>query len=75
MHWVEPRLVAEILSVLATDGLWRHTVYVGLRQDKPAMDVRREAVALVVARRVGVAEPSYEVACWRFFRKGRESIR
>jgi ATP-dependent DNA ligase len=26
-----------------TDGLLRHTVYVGLREDKPATDVRRES--------------------------------
>jgi ATP-dependent DNA ligase len=44
VHWVEPKLVAEITYLTWTaDGLLRHTVYVGLRADKPAMDVRREA--------------------------------
>jgi DNA ligase D-like protein (predicted ligase) len=44
VHWVEPKLVAEITYLTWTaDGLLRHTVYVGLREDKPAMDVRREA--------------------------------
>ena len=45
VHWVEPKLVAEITYLTWTkDGLLRHTVYVGLREDNPATDVRREAV-------------------------------
>jgi bifunctional non-homologous end joining protein LigD len=45
VHWVEPKLVAEITYLTWTaDGLLRHTVYVGLREDKPADQVRREAV-------------------------------
>ena len=44
VHWVEPKLVAEITYLTWTaDGLLRHTVYVGLREDKPAEQVRREA--------------------------------
>ena len=44
VHWVEPQLVAEITYLTWTeDGLLRHTVYVGLRSDKPAQEVRREA--------------------------------
>ena len=36
VHWVEPRLVAEITYLTWTaDNLLRHTVYVGLREDKP----------------------------------------
>jgi ATP-dependent DNA ligase len=43
VHWVEPTLVAEITYLTWTgDGLLRHTVYVGLREDKPADRVRRE---------------------------------
>jgi ATP-dependent DNA ligase len=43
IHWVEPRLVAEITYLTWTaDNLLRHTVYVGLREDKPADQVRRE---------------------------------
>jgi DNA ligase D-like protein (predicted ligase) len=42
VHWVEPRLVAEITYLTWTaDNLLRHTVYVGLREDKPAQEVRR----------------------------------
>ena len=44
VHWVEPKLIAEITYLTWTaDGLLRHTVYVGLREDKPAEEVRREA--------------------------------
>jgi ATP-dependent DNA ligase len=43
VHWVEPQLVAEIIYLTSTaDGLLRQTVYVGLRVDKPAEQVRRE---------------------------------
>jgi ATP-dependent DNA ligase len=43
VHWVEPKLVVEITYLTWTaDGLIRHTVYVGLRKDKPPNDVRRE---------------------------------
>ena len=45
--WVEQKLLAEITYLTWTaDGLLRHTVYVGLRQDKPAEEVRREAGAV-----------------------------
>jgi DNA ligase D-like protein (predicted ligase) len=43
VHWVEPNLVAEITYLTWTaDNLLRHTVYVGLREDKAADKVRRE---------------------------------
>ena len=43
VHWVEPKLVVEITYLTWTaDNLLRHTVYVGLREDKPASQVRRE---------------------------------
>jgi DNA ligase D-like protein (predicted ligase) len=43
VHWVDPKLVAEITYLTWTaDNLLRHTVYVGLREDKPAEEVRRE---------------------------------
>ena len=42
VHWVDPKLVAEITYLTWTaDNLLRQTVYVGLREDKPAQ-VRRE---------------------------------
>jgi DNA ligase D-like protein (predicted ligase) len=43
VHWVEPQLVAEITYLTWTAaGLLRHTVYLGLRSDKPAHEVCRE---------------------------------
>ena len=43
VHWVEPKRVAEITYLTWTaDNLLRQTVYVGLREDKPADQVRRE---------------------------------
>jgi ATP-dependent DNA ligase len=43
VHWVEPRLFAEITYLTWTgDRPLRHTVYVGLREDKPGAQVRRE---------------------------------
>ena len=42
VHWVRPDLVAEITYLTwADDGLLRHTVFVGLREDKPAREVLR----------------------------------
>jgi bifunctional non-homologous end joining protein LigD len=36
VHWVRAKLVAEITYLTwAGDGLLRHTVFVGLRDDKP----------------------------------------
>ena len=43
VHWVKPSLVAEITYLTWTDdGLLRHTVFLGLREDQPASQVRRE---------------------------------
>jgi bifunctional non-homologous end joining protein LigD len=43
VYWVKPQLVAKITYLTWTeDGLLRQTVYVGLRSDKPAAEVRRE---------------------------------
>jgi hypothetical protein len=47
VHWVEPKLVAEITYLTWTaDGLLHHTVYVGLREDKAPTDVRREVARI-----------------------------
>jgi ATP-dependent DNA ligase len=46
VHWVRPVLVAEFTYLTwADDGLLRHTVFVGLRDDKPPREVRRERPA------------------------------
>ena len=42
VHWVRPELVVEVTYLTWTlDNLLRQVVYVGLREDKPAGDVRR----------------------------------
>jgi ATP-dependent DNA ligase len=42
VHWVRPEMVVEISYVEWTpDGLLRHVVYLGERQDKLASEVRR----------------------------------
>ena len=42
VHWVRPELVAEVKYLTwADDNLLRQVVYEGLREDKPAAEVRR----------------------------------
>ena len=42
-HWVEPRLVCEVrFTEWTTEGGLRHPIFLGMRTDKPAMEVRRE---------------------------------
>jgi bifunctional non-homologous end joining protein LigD len=43
VHWVQPELVAEVKFLTWTDdNLLRQVVYEGLREDKPAAEVRRD---------------------------------
>ena len=43
VHWVRPEVVVEVKYLAWTaDNLLRHVVYEGLREDKPASEVRRE---------------------------------
>jgi ATP-dependent DNA ligase len=42
-HWVRPEMVVEVSFVEWTrDGLLRHVVYLGEREDKPAVEVGRD---------------------------------
>jgi DNA ligase D-like protein (predicted ligase) len=43
VHWVRPEMVVEVSYVEWTpDGLLRHVVYLGEREDKPVIEVRRD---------------------------------
>ncbi|HET8534118.1 MAG TPA: DNA ligase D, partial [Sphingomicrobium sp.] len=42
-HWIKPKLVAEIaFSEFTDDGILRHPSFIGLREDKPASQVKVE---------------------------------
>jgi bifunctional non-homologous end joining protein LigD len=44
-HWVEPRLVADVrYTEWTSDGSLRHPAFLGLREDKAAREVVREAI-------------------------------
>jgi bifunctional non-homologous end joining protein LigD len=46
VHWVKPALVGEVaFTQLTQDNLLRHPTFQGIREDKPALEVRREKVA------------------------------
>jgi bifunctional non-homologous end joining protein LigD len=60
-HWVTPLVLAEVqFAEWTSDGLLRHPVYHGLRDDKPPRDVRREETAPLpqAARRQTVKPPA-----------------
>ncbi len=43
VHWVDPRVVVEVeFTEWTDDGRLRHPSFVGIREDKPAREVRRE---------------------------------
>jgi len=43
VHWVRPEMVVEVSYAEWTpDGLLRHVVYLGEREDKPSIEVRRD---------------------------------
>lgn len=43
VKWAKPELVAEVeFRAWTSDGILRHAAFVGLREDKPAAEIRRE---------------------------------
>jgi bifunctional non-homologous end joining protein LigD len=56
-HWTRPQLVAQVrFTEWTADGSLRHPVYLGLRTDKKASDVKREVQVVQEARRVPEAQ-------------------
>src|SRR6185369_1921995 len=54
VHWVKPKLVAEVAYTAIThDGLLRHPTFKGLREDKPADEVILEQPRAVASRSRG----------------------
>jgi bifunctional non-homologous end joining protein LigD len=50
-HWVKPVMVVEVSFTEWTgDGLLRHPVFQGIREDKPAKEVHREEAAMARTR-------------------------
>jgi bifunctional non-homologous end joining protein LigD len=59
VHWVQPRLVCQVAYTERTaDGILRHPTFRGLREDKPAHQVRWETPAAVQAVIADKPEPS-----------------
>jgi bifunctional non-homologous end joining protein LigD len=59
VHWVKPELVAEVAYTGIThDGLLRHPVFKGLREDKPARDVVLEQPRAVASPRSVKKKPA-----------------
>ncbi|HEX2208502.1 MAG TPA: non-homologous end-joining DNA ligase, partial [Longimicrobium sp.] len=58
VHWIDPKLVCEIAFTEWTEeGILRHPVFQGLREDKDPKDVMREDPAHLPAGETAAAEP------------------
>ncbi len=57
-HWVQPTLVAQVrFTEWTADGILRHPVYLGLRDDKKATEVTREVKGTSAGTRASSPEP------------------
>lgn len=62
VHWVKPKLVAEVqYTEMTSDGSLRHPTFHGLRDDKPARDVQLEAPTEVEPPVTKAPKPSYAI--------------
>jgi bifunctional non-homologous end joining protein LigD len=58
VHWVKPELVAEVRFVeMTSEGLLRHPTFQGLRDDKPARDVKLETAAPLQPKQAATRYP------------------
>ena len=61
VHWLKPRLLAEVaFAEITRDGSVRHAVFHGLRDDKPAKDITEERATTVKTapgKKSGAAKP------------------
>jgi bifunctional non-homologous end joining protein LigD len=62
VHWLKPRLLAEVaFAEMTKDGSVRHAVFHGLRDDKPAKEITEErptAVKTATTKKNATAKPS-----------------
>jgi bifunctional non-homologous end joining protein LigD len=58
VHWVKPELVAEVRFVeMTSEGLLRHPTFQGLRDDKPAREVKLETAAPLERKKAATRYP------------------
>lgn len=63
VHWVEPKLVAEVAYIGFTDeGVLRHPTFEGLREDKSPREVRREVVDSAAAKQAVASSSTTEAS-------------
>jgi bifunctional non-homologous end joining protein LigD len=63
VHWVEPKLVAEVsFTGFTEDGLLRHPSFRGLREDKPASAIHLERPAPLAKQLTTSEKPATRVA-------------
>ena len=64
VHWVRPEMVVEVSFVEWTpNGLLRHVVYLGEREDKPVIDVRQGPTPRGIALILTMREPRRACTC------------
>jgi bifunctional non-homologous end joining protein LigD len=75
VHWVRPELVVEVAFLAWTDeGLLRQVTYQGIRDDKPASEVRRQAHP-GAQRRLNTAQPpSAASTTWKISRENIQTL-